>query len=202
MSSNEIRPISEFVKWFMSIEPPKYTNPIEIIYSCHYCFNHSIAVSHDRFLEHAFPPGMHIGAKTAFIESFICLCAGTDNVNPLLKTLDLNSKNESINIVYNPIENPKVEPVSDLSTGGGVNKVHKHDLELGVDQSESIPKQNRGLKPINIVQPTNGRSMRTRRSLDRLNSYVAPTIMLLSDYSIGLFSIIVWTIKYGPMRSL
>ena len=139
-----------------------------------------------------------IGTKLAFIGSFICLCAETDSMNPLLKTLDLNSKNESINIVYNPIENPKVEPVSDLSTGGGVKKVEQSDLEFGVDQSESILELNRVMKPKVIVQPICGRSKWARRSLDRLNINVAPTIMLLSDYSIGLCSVIVWIIKYVP----
>ena len=196
-SSKEIRPISEFVKWFLSIEPSKETNSINC---CHYSLNTSTVLSHDYSMENASPTGMPFGTTLAFIESYICLCAGIDFIKPHFEILDLNSKAEPMSIAYTSIENPKVEPVSDLSTGGGVNKVHMHDLEMVVDQSESTPSPYGFCIPTNIVQPTYSRPKWTRRSLDRLSINVAPTIVLLADYSNGLCSIIVWTTKYGSYQ--
>ena len=71
-------------------------------------------------------------------------------------------------MVNSSIENPNVKPVSDSSTGGGVTKVDKSDLEKVVDQSEPKPKSKKGRKPKNIVPPKS-RPKRTRRSPDRLN---------------------------------
>ena len=61
-------------------------------------------------------------------------------VSPRPKHLDSDSDDMSEPIVNSSIENSIVKPASDSSTGGGVTKVDKSDLEKEVDQSESKPK--------------------------------------------------------------
>ena len=90
-------------------------------------------------------------------------------IKPRPEHLDSDSEDESEPIVNNSIENPSVKPASDSSTGGGVTKADKNDLEKVVDQSESKPRPKKGRKPKNTVPPTNSRPKRVRRSPDRLN---------------------------------
>ena len=50
-------------------------------------------------------------------------------IKPRPEHLDFDSDDESETIVNSSIENSDVKPASDSSTGGGVTKVHKSDLE-------------------------------------------------------------------------
>ena len=90
-------------------------------------------------------------------------------IKPRPEHLDSDSDDESEPMVNSPIENSNVKPVSDSSTGGGVTKVDKSDLEKVVDQLESKPQPKKGRKPKKIVPPTNSRPKRVRRSPNRLN---------------------------------
>ena len=90
-------------------------------------------------------------------------------IKPRPEHLDSDSDDEFDTIADSTIENPKVKPVCDSSTGGGVTKVIKNDPKKVVDQSESKPKSKRGRKPKTIVPPTNSRPKRVRKSPDRLN---------------------------------
>ena len=120
-------------------------------------------------------------------------------INPRPEHLDSNSDNMPESMVNSSIENPNVKPASDSSTGGGVTKVDKSDLEKVVDQSESKSKPKKGQKSKNIVPPK-CRPKRTRWSPDWHNITTKSSFIYTScSWTIVTDGTrVIWTIRYGP----